>query len=283
MSAVCRHRAGPVARGRGRRRTLACGYHGWTYGLDGRLARAPEMEGVHGCDLASVRLPPFPAEAFGPYVFVCLDPGAPTLLEGLEHIPRELDALGIELGALRRYAARDYEVACDWKVYVDNFLEGYHLPAVHPSLYRELDYGRYRVDTFGLFSSQHAPLRSAGPDDRALYYWIFPNLTLSIYPDSMSTNVILPAGPGKTRVTFEWFFLPDAIAREPAAIERTIARSHEVQLEDQEVCEAVQRGLASRTYDRGRYSVARENGVHHFHQLLRAFLRRERDRRPVLP
>ena len=181
---------------------------------------------------------------------------------------------------------RDYLIDCNWKVYVDNYLEGYHIPIAHPGLMREIDYSQYRTDTFRYHSQQFAPIRAMKEGDNAkrfyspgnsgpreaLYFWIFPNLMLNIYPDNISTNVIVPLGPDKTLTIFEWFF-HDAIA--PANRERiaqAIAFSDEVQQEDITLCTHVQKGLQSSTYDRGRYAVKRENGVHHFHLLLAEFL-----------
>jgi choline monooxygenase len=271
LSNVCRHRAGPVARGSGNRRSLQCGYHGWTYGLDGRLLAAPEFEGVRGFDRAAIALPEARLESWEGFLFVNLDPDAPPLREFLGAIPDETRGLEIERLTLRRRV--DYEVACNWKVYVDNYLEGYHIPIVHPSLFRELDYPKYWTETKQHYSIQHAPLkradriRATSSDDDVSYYWIYPNLMLNVYPDNFSTNLIVPLGHERTLTAFEWYFRdPD----EPAvkkAIEETVAFSDEIQLEDIDICEAVQRGLRSKTYESGRYSPSRENGLHHFHAL----------------
>jgi choline monooxygenase len=280
MSNVCRHRAAVVASGKGPAPALRCPYHAWTYSLDGHLLGQPEFEGVEDCDKTRMGLPQYRAEEWGPYVFVTLDPHAPPLKEVLGAIPNEIGRTGCSFGDLRFSERRDYVIECNWKVYVDNYLEGYHLPAAHPSLFRELDYARYRVDTFRYYSSQHAPIRpksgaagrryqfpNEGPD--ALYYWIFPNFTLNVYPDNLSANIILPLAPGRTVTIFEWFSYGAA-----AVSPDTIAFSDEIQQEDIRICESVQKGLRSRSYHNGRFSVKRENGVHHFHLLLHEFLSR---------
>ena len=147
-----------------------------------------------------------------------------------------------------------------------------------------MDYAQYRVETFRYYSSQIAPIRAAGTgeprryefgDDanRALYYWIFPNFMLNVYPDNLSANLIVPLGPEKTLTIFEWFAYGDS-----GVEQATIDFSDEIQQEDIRICESVQRGLRSRHYDRGRFSVKRENGVHHFHGLLAEFLLSHRDR-----
>jgi choline monooxygenase len=183
---------------------------------------------------------------------------------------------------MRLVERRDYVVACNWKVYVDNYLEGYHIPIVHPALFRELDYASYRTETFEHVSLQLSPLRRGGenrhyaaPEEQAgeaLYFWVFPNLALNLYPDSVSTNLIVPLGPEKTLTIFEWFLTDPGRAADREAVRKAVDFSDAIQREDIAICEAVQRGLRSRTYDRGRFSVRRENGVHHFHRLLARFL-----------
>lgn len=281
LSNVCRHRASTIAAGHGNCGTLRCPYHGWTYGLDGRLLGQPEFEGVQDWDRSAVSLPGFRVDTWGPFVFVNLGASGPPLADVLGDIPQNVNQLGCDLGRLQYFGRRDYVIDCNWKLYIDNYLEGYHVPAAHPQLFGELDYKQYRVDTYRYYSSHYAPLRPAGDENRrysnpdpgagALYYWIFPNFTLNIYPDNMSINIIVPLSFDRTLTIFEWFFLPDTDAAIPA---RTIAFSDEIQQEDIRLCEAVQRGLHSDTYERGRLSVKRENGVHHFHLLVHEFLSR---------
>jgi choline monooxygenase len=261
LSNVCRHRAGPIAHGEGKRPVLQCGYHGWTYALDGRLLATPEFEGVESFDRADVCLPRFRVEEWHGLIFVNLDANAPPLREFLGDLTTSFDGFR----DFHLAARKEWFLDCNWKVYVDNYLEGYHIPIVHPSLFRVLDYQRYRTETRGNYSIQHAPLRQG--DDRAEYFWLYPNLMLNVYPDNFSTNLIVPLGPTRTLTLFEWYFhnpdAPDVQAR----IDEQVAFSDEIQLEDIAICEAVQRGLASSTYDRGRFSPQRENGVHHFHGL----------------
>jgi choline monooxygenase len=271
LSNVCRHRAGPVAKGEGRRPVLQCGYHGWTYGLDGCLLQTPEMAGVECFDRGDFSLPRFRVEIWNELVFVNLDRDRAPLSGFLGDLVSRLAPRNYD--GFRLAARKEWSLDCNWKVYVDNYLEGYHIPIVHPGLFRELDYPNYRTETRENYSIQHAPLkrpdriRVNNPGEDIDYFWIWPNLMLNVYPDNFSTNLIVPLGPTRTLTLFDWYFRdPDA----PGVRERiaeTIAFSDEIQLEDIDICEAVQRGLRSMTYDSGRYSPSRENGVHHFHGL----------------
>lgn len=287
FSNVCRHRAGPVAAGRGNRRSLQCHYHGWTYGLDGSLLTQPEFDGVRNWIKEEICLPSFAVETWGPFVFVNLAEKPHEMFEIMGAIPAEVQSMNVDMDNMRLIERRDYIVQCNWKVYIDNYLEGYHIPIAHPGLFRELDYENYRVENFHYYSSAHAPIRDLKPGDiqgrdrryvrtqeesRALYYWMFPNWMINIYPDNLSINIVLPIDHEKTLTIFEWYFNEPGSGEGWESMQQTIGFSDQIQKEDIEICEAVQRGLRSKTYSRGRLSVKRENGVHHFHQLLHEFL-----------
>jgi choline monooxygenase len=148
FSNVCRHRGSILTEGAGQASVIRCPYHAWTYSLDGSLLGQPEFEGVQDWDRSQICLPQFAVETWGPFVFVNLDRSAAPLHEVLGAIPGEIARMGCPLDRLKFSCRRDYVIECNWKVYIDNYLEGYHLPAAHPSLFRELDYAPYRVDTF---------------------------------------------------------------------------------------------------------------------------------------
>lgn len=283
---VCPHRAGVVAHGRGNRKSLQCKYHGWTYGLDGKLMRAPEFEGVKNWNADEICLKPVQATAWGPWVFVNLDPNAVPMETLYGDIHNEIAAAGFQLDEMKFVERRDYLIDCNWKVYIDNYLEGYHLPIAHPGLFREVDYDKYEVETFRYYSKQHAPIREVDTGDvrdrryvrsgdgeaDALYYWIFPNVMLNVYLDNTSINIIIPVGHDKTLTIFEWYFQAPGTGAGWESMQQIIAFSDEIQQEDIELCEWVQRGLNSQAYDRGRFSALRENGVHHFQSLVHEFL-----------
>ena len=283
FSNVCRHRAGPITLGSGCKNVLRCQYHGWTYTLDGRLIGTPDVEGVEFFDRSTMGMVPLRLETWEKFIFVNFDRNAEPLAAYLGEIPQQ--SRGFQFEGLQLAERRDYVIDCNWKVYVDNYLEGYHIPIAHPGLMREIDYGQYRTETYRYYSQQFAPIRGMKPEEsgerfyapgtglqEALYFWVFPNLMLNIYPDNISTNLIVPLELHKTLTIFEWFFHDLETEKVKERVKRAVAFSDEVQQEDIGLCEHVQRGLRSSTYDRGRYSVKRENGVHHFHMLLSEFL-----------
>ncbi len=275
LSNVCRHRAGPVADGCGHARAFTCGYHGWRYHLDGSLASAREMGDPAPFDPGGVHLPTFRLETWSGFAFVDLSGGAPPLGDHLGEIVEEVaPVIGRDDGDVALVAERSDVIACNWKTYIDNYLEGYHIPYVHPRLHRILDTPAYRVEPRRFHSRQHAPLRT-GTDhvyDRAaepvLYYWLYPNIMLNVYPGNVQLNVVTPVDAEQTRTWFAWFARPPADDAERRSLDEAVALAGEVQDEDIAICEAVQRGLRSRTYDRGWYSTRHEGGVHHFHRLL---------------
>ncbi len=273
---VCRHRAGPPAEGCGNRKVFRCGYHGWTYGLDGRLLNAPEMEGVRDFRHEDFGLRPVQVAEWGGLVFVNLDVQAEPLVSWLGDLPKQAAKFGLE--RLRFFRRKDYVMECNWKVYIDNYMEGYHLPSVHPSLNRELDYSAYEVTLFDRYTLQTSPIR--GPENEATvnrrykqregdmaaeYYWVFPNWMLNCYPDNMSVNIVLPLEHQKCVAIFLWFFDEERMRTEIP--ETTYKFSDEIQMEDGHICEVVQKNLRSQSYDRGRYSVEQEKSLHHFHRM----------------
>ena len=268
---VCRHRAGPLALCSGKGlHTLRCRYHGWLYDQEGRLVGAPEMQDAEGFRTEDHGLPRLPVREWQGLVFVALRDDVPSFDEVYAGIAERIAPIRL---ADMQFTRRDvFDVACNWKTYIDNFLEGYHLPLVHPSLAQMLDYRAYDVDLFAWSSVQHSPVRNdaAGVygDGQVQYFFVFPNVMLNVMPGRLQSNRVVPLGPDRCRVEFDYFYLPTAEAR--ARIEQDRAISDEIQHQDMAICEYVQRGLASGFYEAGRLSPKRERGVWHFHQHLRA-------------
>lgn len=267
---VCRHRAGPLALCNGKgARALHCKYHGWTYTLEGQLRSAPEMQAAADFNVADIRLPPLRVHEWQGLVFVALSEDVPAFDEVYGGIVERIAP--IDLAAMRYLRRDSYDIDCNWKVYIDNFLEGYHLPHVHPGLSKVLDYRAYDTELFPWYSLQSSPLRDGGEfygEGEAFYYHVYPNVMLNIMPGRLQTNRILPLGPGRCRVEFDYYYAQDEQAMARIAADQ--AFSDEVQIEDVTICEAVQKGLASGFYEAGRLCPKRESGVWHFQNLLRA-------------
>ncbi|MEL6614708.1 MAG: SRPBCC family protein, partial [Bacteroidota bacterium] len=280
---VCRHRGAPLATdASGCARMLQCKYHGWTYRLDGSLRGVPRFGHSDLFDKRDFGLQPVEVGVEAGLVFVRLVPGGPPLAETMRGIRQRIAPMDLE--AMRYHTRVEYRIACDWKAYVDNYLEGYHLPLVHPELCDVLDAGAYRTETFDHYNLQHSPLREGDANvygdasDAAFYYWLFPATMLNILPGRLQTNTVLPDGPGRCRVLFDYHYTETDAPEAQQRIGDDLAFSDRVQAEDIEICEHVQRGLASRGYDRGRFSPAQEEGVHHFQGLLKRAYRTAMDR-----
>jgi choline monooxygenase len=286
---VCRHRAGPPAEGRGSRKLFRCGYHGWTYGLDGTLISATEIDGVEGFRPEDFALTPVRTEEWFGFIFVNLDPvnldaQARPLRESLGELPKQAEKF--DFAGMKLFERRTYDMKCNWKTYVDNYLEGYHLPSVHPGLNRELDFNAYVVEPYERHVRQFSPIRGAqlgdttprryqeaGEDLTTDYFWIFPNWMLNCYPDNISLNIVLPLEPERSLAIFEWY-LPEKEHSSPAA-KASVEFSDQIQIEDIGICEIVQKNLRSRSYSRGRFSVKQEKGVHAFHRMYAEQMKRD--------
>jgi choline monooxygenase len=278
---VCRHHAAAVAtEEQGTTNLLRCPYHGWSYGLDGALRGAPEFEGVCGFDRSQNGLLPVRLETWEQFVFVNLDPQALSLAASLGGLVDRVAPLGI--GALRFFERRNYSLKCNWKVFVDNYLDGgYHVPHLHKGLNSVLDYKHYTIENNERYCLQSSPMSTSEEDpataatrtgDRAWYFWQYPNFMMNIYRGYMDTNLVLPDGVDRCSVTFDFYF-DDVSELAVARNQQSVAVGERVNDEDVGICEAVQRGLHSRAYGAGRLSVRREAGEHLFHRLLAADLK----------
>ncbi len=281
---VCRHRAALLlTEPCGKVTKLRCRYHGWTYDLTGRLRGTPEFEGVQDFCRDDMGLPPLTVAAWGPFVWVHAGQPAVPLEQFLAPLIQRNQ--GRDLAALHFVERRTYELACNWKVFVDNYLDGgYHVNSVHPGLAGILDYSQYRSEIFAECSVQLSPI--APPKDEtsaavavvrtgteAQYWFFYPNLMINLYEGVMDTNLVLPLGPDRCRVIFDFWFADTATPEALSAIQQSIAVAHQIQLEDVGICEDVQRGLHSRSFQAGRFSVRREGPGYHFQQLLARRLR----------
>jgi choline monooxygenase len=279
---VCRHHAAAVVTEvEGSASILRCPYHGWSYGLDGSLKGAPEFEGVCSFDRAQNGLVPVQCAAWEQFVFVNLDPTAAPLADFLGGLVGRVTPLN--LAGLHFFERRAYSLGCNWKVFVDNYLDGgYHVPHLHKGLNSVLEYKQYTIENEDRYCLQSSPMVASDEDaatsatrqgDRAWYFWQYPNYMINLYRGYMDTNLVLPGGVDRCKVIFDFYF--DDVSETAAERNRqSIAVGERVNDEDVGICESVQRGLHSRAYGAGRLSVRREAGEHLFHRLLAADLRR---------
>ncbi|MBI2678661.1 MAG: aromatic ring-hydroxylating dioxygenase subunit alpha [Candidatus Koribacter versatilis] len=272
---VCRHHAAAVmTEPEGKASVLRCPYHGWTYGLDGVLKGVPEFEGVQCFEREKMGLAPVRVEAWEKFVFVCLDANAPSLSEYLGGMVQRFQPMHLE--KLHFAGRRLFELKCNWKVFVDNYLDGgYHVPHLHKGLNSILEYKNYTIENEGRFCLQSSPIDASGGEQmtaqvrqgRALYFWLYPNVMFNWYEGYLDTNLVIPLGIDRMAVIFEFYFA-DVSAASAARNQQSMDVSERIQDEDHAICESVQRGLSSRAYGAGRLSVRREAGEHLFHRLL---------------
>jgi choline monooxygenase len=278
---VCRHHAAAVVTEPcGQASILHCPYHGWNYGLDGSLKGMPEFEGVKNFERGQNGLVPVGAATWEKFVFVNLDPKPEPLEKFLGRLVTRMAPVGIS--KLRYFDTRTYDIHCNWKVFVDNYLDGgYHVPHLHKGLNSVLDYKQYSIEIEDRYCLQSSPMVSSDEDaatgatrkgDRAWYFWQYPNLMLNCYEGYMDTNLVLPIDADHCRVNFDFYF-DDVSENRREHNQQSVSVGARVQDEDLSICEAVQRGLKSRAYGAGRLSVRREAGEHWFHRLLAADLK----------
>jgi choline monooxygenase len=283
---VCRHHAAAVVtQSCGWASLLHCPYHGWNYGLDGSLKGMPEFEGVENFDRTKNGLVPIRVDTWECFVFINLDHEAAPLAEFLGGLVKRVAPLGI--GRLHHFDSRTYSIHCNWKVYVDNFLDGgYHVPHLHKGLNSVLDYKQYTIENEDHYCLQSSPMVASNEDavtgaarkgDRAWYFWQYPNLMINCYEGYMDTNLVIPGDVDHCTVAFDFYF-GDVSEASREYNEQSVSVGNRVQEEDLGICEDVQRGLKSRAYRAGRLSVRREAGEQLFHQLLAADLKSGRAR-----
>lgn len=273
---VCRHRAGPLATENCNNKFLRCKYHGWTYTLDGKLKSAPEMNCTPDFDITQIKLPEAKVELWNGFIFVNLNSKPVAFSETFQDIEDTIHP--IQLNQFQYHHRDEYKIRCNWKVYMDNYLEGYHLPHIHPGLNKLLDYRSYSTTLSPWYSYQHSPIE--GSDSfygagQAHYYCIYPNIMFNILPDRLQTNVITPIDEKTTLVTFDYYYQNIEQERMTKMIEEDQEFSDQVQIEDVDICEKVQIGLESGSYHTGRLCMKRETGVLHFQNLVRMALKNE--------
>jgi phenylpropionate dioxygenase-like ring-hydroxylating dioxygenase large terminal subunit len=278
---VCRHRGHLIAEGEGNRKALQCPYHAWTYDLDGTLRKAPRSEREPDFDAEGFSMLPVSTEAWGPLVFVNPDPEAGPLADALGPLPARVAESGLDVDRLRFRVRNDWEIECDWKVAVENYLECYHCSVAHPGFSKVIDVApdEYTYAAEGPVLMQFAHLRETRKKngrpaylegDEVMtpqYHLLFPSFTLNIDPGpgNMSVDVTRPAGPGRCAGSTEYFFYEE-VSDETA--EEMMAFANQVGSEDASLVASVQVGLSSGMIPHGRLLPSSEVLIQHFQRLV---------------
>ena len=274
---VCRHRGAVLTEGSGRRETLQCHYHAWTYDLDGRLRAAPRSKREPGFDADGISLLELRVEAWGPLVFVNPSSDPPPLEETLGPVAQHVAAARIDLDALRFRRRSEFELECNWKIAVENYLECYHCPTAHPGFSAVVDVApdAYRLETHARSSSQFGPLRRSEGDRPPLvegqFHWLWPVTKLYALPgpQNLAAGPLVPLAPGRTAGWLDYFLPPDVSDEQ---VDELIAFDDQVGREDRKLVESVQLGVSSGLIEAGRLMPESERLLAHFQELVREAL-----------
>ena len=269
---VCPHRASQLLDdGHGHCGVLRCRYHGWVFDTAGNLKRAPDFGEADWFRKEEHGLMPIRVETWRGLVFVNFDESAPPLVESLGSLPETVKDYPMETFTKVRQA--EFEMRCNWKNYTDNFVEGYHIPGIHPSFHAVIDFSKFETTHGDALVIMTAPQKS-GSIYGGLWLWGWPNFTLSVYPTGMNCSRIVPVGPDRTRLVYSFFFRDtgDAVKEQN---ERTIETNCDIVREDFGICERSQANLEAGIFQRGPLSPRHEVGVRYFHDRVRQALARE--------
>ena len=273
LSNVCTHRGMLIATKPCDLKSLKCRYHGRTFGLDGCMRNMPEFTDVENFPTDSDNLREFNIKKWNGIIFL----GGEQFYDAvINEMQNRIGWMNIESFEYDESRHRSYDINANWALYVDNYLEGFHIPFVHGDLHGVLDYDSYSTELFeggvlqiGIANEGEAcfDLPESSPDFgkkiAAYYYWIYPGLMLNFYPWGLSVNVVSPISVDRTRIVYHGFVGEKSMLGKGAG-----GDLDKVEAEDQEIVEATQRGVSSKSYERGRYSPSKEKGVHHFHRIL---------------
>lgn len=274
LSNVCTHRGKIIVEAPGPARQLACGYHGRCFRLDGSFKSMPAFEEALGFPSEADHLPALPLEQWLGLLFTSLEPFA-DFRDAIAPIQERVGFLPLQQLQFMEEGSQDHLVQAHWALYCDNYLEGFHVPFVHPALNTALDFGAYDYETFDWCNLQIGIAKPGEPAFDlpvghpdygrrvyAYYFFLFPNLMFNFYPWGLSLNVVEPLSINETRVRVRSYAFPGT------GFDRADNNIDQTELEDEAVVESVQRGIQSRLYKRGRFSPKMERCVHHFHRLV---------------
>ena len=268
---VCQHRGGPLLRENCSIKSFQCKYHGWTYKIDGELKSTREFQGVKDFNKQDYNLKSIKLKCWMGLIFINLNNKIHSSDLKTEEIEKRI--YPSDISKYKYHSRISYHIKCNWKTYVDNYLEGYHIPFVHPKLNNLIDYKSYKTELYDNYSLQWAPIdpgsspykKNERSIDKAYYFTIFPNILLNIAPGRLQTNIIEPVSAKTCLVHFDYYF--ESLSQK--SLKKDFDFSEEIQQEDIQICEEVQKGLESLGYDQGRISFQSEKGLHHFQSILK--------------
>ena len=273
LSNICTHRGMKLVEQDCSKRSIQCKYHGRTFDLNGQMKNMPEFDDVVDFPSAFDDLHEFEMGTWQGLNFVSQQTNKSPIWE--EFVER-FEFLGVENYVHDLSKKRDHLIEANWMLYVDNYLECFHIPFVHPELNDALDYSGYTTEVFenGVLQVGEAKegeisfdLPETHPDFgkqiAAYYLWLFPNMMFNFYPWGLSVNIVIPISPDKTRVLYRGYVKNSELTEEGAGGDLDT-----VELQDQDIIEKVHKSMYSKIYDRGRYSPTREQGVHQFHRII---------------
>lgn len=279
LSNVCTHRGTIVVHEACKATQLRCRYHGRLFHLDGKFKSMPEFKEVKDFPAESDNLTQLPVFKWGPLLFATLQRGSdpsPYLQDMIDRV----GWLPIDEFVLKPELSKDYIVQSHWALYCENYLEGFHIPFVHAGLNAVIDFGNYTTELFRYSNLQLGIARdeddtfdlpASSPDYgkkvAAYYFFVFPNMMFNFYPWGLSINIVQPLAIDQCKVSFVTYVWKEDKFNTGAGSDLNT-----VEMEDEEVVEAVQLGVKSRFYGHGRYSVTREQGTHHFHRIISSIL-----------
>jgi choline monooxygenase len=279
LSNVCTHRGNILIEKPCKLNDIRCSYHGRRFQLDGKFLSMPEFKEVKNFPVAADNLKSLPLFEIGKLLFTSLT-NTVKAEDFFSGMMARIQWMPLQDFIFHPEQSRDYLIDANWALYCENYLEGFHIPFVHAGLNATIDYGNYTTELFRYSSLQLAlakdgdpcfDLPASSPDYgkqvAGYYFWVFPNLMFNFYPWGLSINIVKPIGVAKTRVSFLIYVWDESKLRQGAG-----ADLHGVEMEDEDVVQKVQKGIRSRFYSHGRYSVLREQGTHHFHGLIAEFL-----------
>jgi choline monooxygenase len=279
LSNVCTHRGNLLVEKPCKLNDLRCKYHGRRFNLNGKFLSMPEFKEVENFPAPEDDLTTLPVFQWGKWLFTSLTKSYDAQVFFKEMMAR-VAWMPFDEFKFRPDFSRDYIINANWALYCENYLEGFHIPFVHAGLNAVIDYGNYTTELYPYASLQlglakdediafdlpsHAP--DFGKKIAGYYFWVFPNMMFNFYPWGLSVNLVQPLDVAKTKVSFLTYVWDENKLRQGAG-----ANLHQVEMEDEDVVQNVQKGIRSRFYKHGRYSVTRETGTHHFHRLLANFI-----------